>query len=261
MFGGVYTSTLPNPVTKAPMCPMYFQTLHIGEDMHVCVSNDEQGLEYNMPFGGFYSCANGNGLAASSSQFAGKNYPQTCPKMFDQVLASVDEDCQINYCITLRAALDYRPRPPTLPPYRHKPMKSNNITDNLLIVYGSNGRIFVKNNDGVWTEYLDEEAYSYKNMLSWLDIEPATTKQHMITSNIIRSSSSVIVVGTTTIPKVSPTSAANSSDEPESSITPIILGSVFGTLFVCSMIVLAVFGIRYAHNKLSGKKKSDYSRL
>ena len=66
LFGGVYTDTTPNVLTKAKRCPLSYVALRLGLDtaMYVCVSDDQElGYRYSVPFGGFFSCDAGNPLA------------------------------------------------------------------------------------------------------------------------------------------------------------------------------------------------------
>ena len=51
LFGGVFTSTTPNPLTRTESCPAHFLTMRFGEDGFICVSNDyELGVRYSQPF-------------------------------------------------------------------------------------------------------------------------------------------------------------------------------------------------------------------
>ena len=60
-FGGVYSHFLPNPVTHGKSCPDNFIPLRFGATMHLCVSDENYG-NGSLPFGGFYSCSEGNAL-------------------------------------------------------------------------------------------------------------------------------------------------------------------------------------------------------
>lgn len=65
LFGGLYSDTVNNVITKAKKCPIKFYPQRFGpKDMYVCISDDyELGAQYSIPFGGFMSCTAGNPLA------------------------------------------------------------------------------------------------------------------------------------------------------------------------------------------------------
>lgn len=69
MFGGVYTSKHQHLLTGSLSCPSYFyqRKLYFGEDIMVCVSQDDNGVLYSVSFGGFESCTSGNPLAATNN--------------------------------------------------------------------------------------------------------------------------------------------------------------------------------------------------
>jgi len=64
-FGGLYSRILKNPVTTFYSCPKFFSPLRFGATMHVCVSQKPDVGESSVPFGGFYSCSQGNPLGKS----------------------------------------------------------------------------------------------------------------------------------------------------------------------------------------------------
>ena len=118
MFGGVYSSKHPNTVTGTSTCPPFFYPLHFGEDIKVCVSNDDRGLTYSLPFGGFHSCSYGNPLSVSPEKYLqGSPYPLQCPVRYNQFLVTVDQGCIVNYCSQAKSLLKYGSHPPILPPY------------------------------------------------------------------------------------------------------------------------------------------------
>lgn len=254
MFGGVYTSVQRNPITRASTCPMHFLPLHVGEDLYICVSDDERGAPFRLPFGGFYSCTNGNGLASSAIQYSNKIYPKACPTKFDRLLATVDEHCQINYCTSLKDVIDYQPHPPILPPYRYKPVKSSNNTDVLLTVYGTSGRNWIKNGEGEWVEYQETDSFNYLDIANWVKLDELTPA-----SDGAAGSFSIIPNSMSYIAIASPISATSpsSNNSPTNNTIPIIVGSVFGTFFVCSIVVVAMFGI----SKIKRKKKAGYLHI
>ena len=149
MFGGTYTHTKLNILTGSQSCPQYFQALHFGEDMEVCVSNDAEGSGESLKFGGFYSCSSGNPMAATRRQFIEGNYPKLCPTHYHQLMVTVDEDCIINYCADIRQVLEKQPQPPVLPPFNQKVVLSNSIT-NILVLTDVDGTLWVKMSNGEW---------------------------------------------------------------------------------------------------------------
>ena len=117
LFGGLYTSTMYNPVTKDTTCPSRFYPLQLLTDLIICVSDDyEQDLKNSLPFAGFFSCKSGNPLVLEAatilkptgSQDAFTKYTKNqeplswsheCPSGFSQHLATVEDGCEVNYCI------------------------------------------------------------------------------------------------------------------------------------------------------------------
>ena len=73
LFGGLYSDTVNNVITKTKKCPIKFYPQRFGpKDMYVCISDDyELGAQYSIPFGGFMSCTAGNPLAMTPQK--GKN--------------------------------------------------------------------------------------------------------------------------------------------------------------------------------------------
>lgn len=64
LFGGVYSTTTPNPLTGSQKCPNRFYPRVLGGHAYVCISDDyELGYQYSLPFAGFFSCSAGNPLA------------------------------------------------------------------------------------------------------------------------------------------------------------------------------------------------------
>ena len=61
---------------------------------------------------------------------------------------SVDEGCEIKYCTKLQT---YAISHPSLPPYGFKPSYPKNKTDTLVFM-GTNGELWLKNEDGDWVE-------------------------------------------------------------------------------------------------------------
>ncbi|XP_046547688.1 macrophage-expressed gene 1 protein-like [Haliotis rubra] len=135
LFGGLYTSSIINPLTKSRSCPPGYISRKIALDLNICISDDyELGAKYAVPFGGFYSCEAGNPLAPMRNQDnaqsspqslrsffrATKAWPKGCPYGYSQHLAHDDQGCQINYCVKSGSLssvdLPRLRRPPFMPP-------------------------------------------------------------------------------------------------------------------------------------------------
>lgn len=118
MFGGLYTNQISNVVTQQKNCPQYFHAIRIADDLTVCVSDDfENGFKYSIPFNGFFSCEQGNPLASK------ENLTQ-CQAGFSQHLATIVNDCEINYCARLKpSGITYIPI--RSPPFSKKPSDEN----------------------------------------------------------------------------------------------------------------------------------------
>ena len=254
MFGGLYTPTQHNPVTQASNCPPHFFPLRFLDEAHICVSNDERGLPYQLPFGGLYSCNHGNGLAAATAiQFEKQEYPKVCPIHYDQLLATVDENCQINYCTSMKDILDYGPVPPKLPPYIKKPVKLSNATDILMVVRGANGRTWVKDGDGNWAEHKNTTATDYYQMFVDELCFEESSMDYATTMNPTVSATYTMAIAaspsSTPLP-ADPNSYAGGIST--SSIVGIVLGSILGSVIISSIITFVAFGINFRMKKRSG---------
>ena len=224
MFGGVYTSSQQNVVTGSSSCPPFFYALHFGENIWVCVSQDKEGAQYSIPFGGFHSCTNGNPMASTSNQFNKGIYPHRCSKHYSQFLVTIDEGCDIYYCAdtaSLRQQQPAQPQPPKLPPYHALPRMSLNVT-NTLVVRGTNGKVWIKNDDGTWQEYKDGQQTSKEYLISLAQeaASPNNNEDNDNTDNGDNSGGSIAVM------------------------VGVVIGSVAGTVLVGAAIALVVFGIR-----------------
>ena len=169
LFGGVYSKNSPNPATGSQCCPNRFYALPIGGHAHVCVSDDyELGFQYSLPFGGFFSCSVGNPLAIPRKAPQGRNSlsarsfshvelffesgngaqqfhgPKHCPPGYSQHLVTLDNECEINYCIKANALSDRGKMIIRRPPFCPLPMANPNATEALSIV-GVNGNVWFKN--------------------------------------------------------------------------------------------------------------------
>ncbi|XP_021369317.1 macrophage-expressed gene 1 protein-like [Mizuhopecten yessoensis] len=124
LFGGLYTSTIGNPLTGGRICPPYFYALKVSSSLRVCVSDDyELGFRYSVPFAGFFSCRTGNPLKLTSDEevkhrrsntnmfvlktflkSAGpSHWPRGCPTGYSEHMADVANGCEISYCIKANA--------------------------------------------------------------------------------------------------------------------------------------------------------------
>ena len=157
MFGGLYSSVDVNPLTHARSCPNYFYPLRFGEETHICVSDDyELGYPLSIPFAGFQSCSAGNPLATKSStgelkmsfgmlEVDPSTWPRRCPTGYTQHLASMEQSCEINYCVKA-GSLDEKGLPPVkLPPYRKYPNLNPN-TYNVMSIVSAKGNLWEKDN-------------------------------------------------------------------------------------------------------------------
>lgn len=218
LFGGVYTSKSINPITHSMACPTHFYPLHIGEELEVCVSDQyDYAYEYSIPFGGFQSCRAGNPLATTGGATAclnasSKACPKACPKTFKQVLATVDEGCEINYCARFSGnnGIQY----PKLPPFRSKPGLKKNLTQSL-VIQGPYGDIWIRSDNGDWVK-VDSNQVTGEELLEHL-------------------------AGNSITPTTDPVSDTSKSVGISAGVSAGI--SVGVTFFVCTVIIVAIFGI------------------
>ena len=152
IFGGYYTSKTSNPVTKTMSCPHYFMSMPFLEDVNICVSREYDLVSnYSIPFGGFYSCSIGNPYAAMNTSFANNPnmWPRECPAGYMPSLVTVNEGCDITFCIISTLSRNQELENVKLPPYRNSPKFKNNVTDTY-VIFGLYGNIYIRNADGQW---------------------------------------------------------------------------------------------------------------
>lgn len=140
LFGGLYSPRNANPITRAQACPSHFYPLTLFDDLKVCVSSDpELGGAQAVPFGGFFSCQEGNPLAGiMKGQSPGflqemfyqdslTDHPMKCPTGYSQHQAFVKDGCQILYCLKFGAFQDEEQIKLRMPPFLPCPasLKSN----------------------------------------------------------------------------------------------------------------------------------------
>lgn len=131
LFGGLYSDKTDNFVTQSKSCPQYFNPLLIASNIRVCISDDyELGTKSSVPFGGFYSCQNGNPLVTGKFQ-------KSCPKGFSNHLAFVENDCEIQYCVRTGQLSDLKFPTVQLPPFSDIPAESINEPASYVISHSS----------------------------------------------------------------------------------------------------------------------------
>lgn len=131
LFGGIFTKTVSNPVTKSQSCPPYYQPTMVTSDMFVCLSDDfELGQRYSIPFAGFFSCQEGNPLA--NQYFSPTFTSKSCPGGYSQHIGTIEDECEINYCTLANSFFGQTAMPVRFPPFVHKPNEWN-ATGNYII--------------------------------------------------------------------------------------------------------------------------------
>ncbi|XP_071763315.2 macrophage expressed 1, tandem duplicate 1 [Centroberyx gerrardi] len=127
LFGGIYSPSLLNPLTKAKSCPPNFIPVKFLSDGQViCVSNDyEAGTRYSVPFGGLFSCQSANPLAEGQRR---------CPPQFSQHLATVSDGCEILYCVKSGLFTGGQLLPIRLPPFTQPPLMSMRATNTVMVM-------------------------------------------------------------------------------------------------------------------------------
>ncbi|XP_049907987.1 macrophage-expressed gene 1 protein-like [Epinephelus moara] len=127
LFGGIYSPSLPNPLTNAKSCPPNFIPVKFLSDGQViCVSNDyETGSRFSVPFGGLFSCQSNNPLAGNQRR---------CPPMFSQHLATVSDGCEILYCVQSGLFTGGQLLPIHLPPFTKPPLVSMQATNTVMVM-------------------------------------------------------------------------------------------------------------------------------
>ncbi|XP_030593527.1 macrophage-expressed gene 1 protein-like [Archocentrus centrarchus] len=127
LFGGIYSPSLLNPLTKSKSCPPNFIPLKFLSDGEViCVSNDyETGTRFSVPFGGLFSCQSSNPLAMNQRR---------CPPKFSQHLAAVSDGCEILYCVQSGLFTGGDLKPIRLPPFTNPPLISMQATNTVMVM-------------------------------------------------------------------------------------------------------------------------------
>ena len=238
LFGGFYTSTESNPVTGSMSCPRFFSPLHMGEDIKVCVSSDyERGYAYAVPFGGFDSCIVGNPMATKSTTAEqSSTWPHDCPHGYAQHLVTVDEGCEVDFCVIANAFKHRGLLPAKLPPFHKHPKYKANVTDTL-VVFGIYGTIWEKNTEGQWV-ITRTEGFS-------------DSGKELLSSFTGGSSDNI--------------NGGGDTGEESLSNAVVATASVMGTLLLCTLIVIIVFMGRYAfrlrRKKLNTQRQRSYMEI
>ena len=129
LFGGLYSDKTNNFVTQTKSCPQYYNPMTIASNIRICISDDyELGAKSAVPFGGFYSCDQGNPLA-------NENFNRSCPNGFSNHLATIDNGCEIEYCIRLGLLSDLKFPTVNLPPFFETPAENIEEPANYIISY------------------------------------------------------------------------------------------------------------------------------
>lgn len=159
LFGGLYGPNVENPLTKSKACPLYFVPLKfLSSDFFVCVSNDyEQAAPYAVPFGGFASCKANNPLANSNHH---------CPPGFSQHLATIDDGCQILYCVKSGAFTEGQLEPIHLPPFIKPDLIMKASNKSLVMIAEGNQVWFRKGNTNSWQSVKKDDIGAYLKQLN-----------------------------------------------------------------------------------------------
>ncbi|KAF7695279.1 macrophage expressed 1, tandem duplicate 1 [Silurus meridionalis] len=139
LFGGLFGTTLQNPLTKSMSCPPNFFALKfLSNGIMICLSNDyEAATRFSVPFGGFFSCQSTNMLAGGQSR---------CPPQFSQHLAAISDGCQVLYCVQSGIFTGGELLPIHLPPFTRPPVISM-VATNTVAVMTEGDRAWVRIKD------------------------------------------------------------------------------------------------------------------
>ncbi|XP_072537053.1 macrophage-expressed gene 1 protein-like [Salminus brasiliensis] len=139
LFGGLYGPSLQNPLTKSRSCPPnFFAQTFLSSGFKICLSNDyETATRFSVPFGGFFSCQSTNLLAGGQSR---------CPPQFSQHLVTINDGCQILFCVQSGIFTGGELLPIHLPPFTRPPVISM-IATNTVAVMTEGDRAWVRVKD------------------------------------------------------------------------------------------------------------------
>uniref|UniRef100_A0A8C4SG14 Macrophage-expressed gene 1 protein n=1 Tax=Erpetoichthys calabaricus TaxID=27687 RepID=A0A8C4SG14_ERPCA len=126
LFGGLYSKSTNNLITKSQSCSTCFTSLKILQDVNVCVSTDkDRCAQYSVVFGGFFSCEATNPLAGQSRT--------TCANGFSQYSAAISDGCQILYCMPTGLFNGGQLFPIKVPPFSNPYRINNNSTNDTMV--------------------------------------------------------------------------------------------------------------------------------
>lgn len=166
LFGGLYSDRTDNFVTQTKSCPRYFYPMVMASNVRVCISDDyELGAKFAVPFGGFYSCQNGNPLVNG-------HFNKTCPNGFSNHLATIDKYCEIEYCVRTGQISELKFPSVQVPPFSEVPAESIKEPFNYIISHNSESWIQLVNlkikgrspDESTWTT-LDSAPKEMKTLL------------------------------------------------------------------------------------------------
>lgn len=123
MFGGLYKNGSVNIFTNKAGCPGNYQQYPLAADTIVCLSEDyELDSQFAVPFNGFFSCQ------APDAQ-------KKCADGYSQHLATVENSCEIFYCV--RPNVFKSLIPPTIksPPYLDRDLAQTNVSYSVIQVF------------------------------------------------------------------------------------------------------------------------------
>eukprot|EP00105_Crassostrea_gigas_P043025 XP_019927173.1 PREDICTED: macrophage-expressed gene 1 protein-like [Crassostrea gigas] len=178
MFGGLYSDRTNNFVTQTKSCPQYFLPMVITSNVRVCISDDyELGAKFAVPFGGFYSCQNGNPLADAKVN-------KSCPKGFSNHLATIDKDCEVQYCVRTGQLSELKFPSVQIPPFSDVPAESIEEPANYIISHNSEAWVQLVDpkmkgqtpDESSWTT-LDSAPKEMKNLMKKF------TQNHVVKEN------------------------------------------------------------------------------
>ena len=233
LFGGFYTPTTNNPLTGTKACPRYFQKLRIMRDVKVCVSSDfELGRENSVKFGGFFTCRVGNPLALSAIS-TDTSWPHSCPQGSTQHLVTIDQNCEISFCVEAGSFTSRSLIPVKLPPFMPRPDFKANTTDTL-VVGGLHGTVWSKDSiTGQW--YEKEDLVDRGEALFTEEVREVTEEVTEVTEKVTEVAEQAVTEKATT------KEASNSSRELVAVIPLSVVSSVLLTLLVGVAVSMVIY--------------------
>nr|XP_003215051.1 PREDICTED: macrophage-expressed gene 1 protein [Anolis carolinensis] len=160
LFGGLFSTKNNNPMTNAQSCPSMYYQLKLFDQLKVCVSRDERGQRYSVPFGGFFSCQVGNPLVGFHNGTDNDPYPKRCPTGFSQHLALISDGCEVDYCVPAGRFTEGSLPQARLPPFNRKPTINLIDTDTILVMNSNSGQTWIKDSQThLWKIGNPDEVY------------------------------------------------------------------------------------------------------